>query len=301
MVSIQIENVDNEVGEGSQHGDDGEGDGLGTGDGRGIALVLVGRDVHDVVLFEIVVGGVDDVLVLEVESCCGLVALGILAHDEYIVSFAVDGHVAGIGECLEDGDMVVGNGEVARVFHFAENGDLEVGASDGDDGFLGEDTGIESGLDEILELGTLQSLGVDLAQDWEVDVAFFVYLVGLESSLSTGRVGISTREERRRGLEVEWCGGFGSGCADGDGQFIIEGQFGFGDRVAGLKRFVLRILKVGYFLVRGAGCQRKTQKAEKDFYKRNLVDQYHDFVVSEYTICNITKKKGFGKNVCRRT
>lgn len=56
MVSIQIENVDNEVGEGSQHGDDGEGDGLGTGDGRGIALVLVGRDVHDVVLFEIVVG-----------------------------------------------------------------------------------------------------------------------------------------------------------------------------------------------------------------------------------------------------
>ncbi len=255
-------NGNDERGERHDGADHGEPDGGAAADGRGAGLGLVGRDVEDVVLLEVVVGRVDDVAVVEVERDDLLLARAALPDEPDVVADAIDGHVARHGEGFEDVDLLVGDGERAGTGHFAQDGYLVVDHADGDDGRRVE-LGTEPLADELLGLALGESAQTDSAQHGEIDTAGVVHQVLLENGLG-GQVSIVVADDIRH-REVERLGQLGRlGAADHDGEQVLGLD-------AGIVEAVCRgydgaeVLQVGDFLVAPAGGQEEgceNQQAE---------------------------------------
>ncbi len=149
-----------------------------TGGGADLGVLyhrLVGLYVEDVALLHVVIRGVEDVGIAEVELVDLVLAVVCLAQQLDIVALAVDGHVADHGESLEDGALVAVDGEGAGVLDLAHDGDLEV-----------VDHRVDEVVDTVFDIGGYLRLdggiglldglagNVDMTDDGEVDVAIVV-------------------------------------------------------------------------------------------------------------------------------
>ena len=91
-----------------------------------LGLVLVGLDVYDVVLLEVEGRGAEDIFRGEIEYLDGPFAVCLAGNDDF-VAHAVNGHVAGHGQCVEDRDPVAVDLEAAGMGDLSDDGELHVG------------------------------------------------------------------------------------------------------------------------------------------------------------------------------
>ena len=97
-------------------------------------------------------------------------------HDGTAV--AVDGQVARLGQGVDDGEVVFGDGHIAGAGHFAKHIDAHIDILYGDDGFTHQFAGDEAFLDIGCHLLACHALYAYLAQHGKVDGALFVHGVG---------------------------------------------------------------------------------------------------------------------------
>ena len=172
-----------EGGEGDEDGGAGEPEAGGLADGGVAGLDLVGLDVDDIVLLEVVIGGADDVGIVEVEGVDLLPTLRIFTDELDFVAYAVDGEVASLCEGFEDVDFLVAHDEHAGAVDFAQDGDLIVGHADGDYGVLVDiEVGFDLVVDHLFTGGFGEAAYFEGAEDGELDAAFVIDEVGLEGS-----------------------------------------------------------------------------------------------------------------------
>ena len=176
-----FEDVVKEGGKGDEDGGGGEPEGGHRTDTGVLGLDLVGLYVDDVVLLEIVVGGVDEFGIVEVDGMDLLLSLGIFADEFDTLTDAIDAEVAGLGEGLEDVNLLVADGEHTGTVDFAEDRDLVVGHADRDHRVL---CGIEVGLylvvDHLFTLGLGEASDLDGSKNREIDTAVVVDQIGLQ-------------------------------------------------------------------------------------------------------------------------
>lgn len=227
-------------------------------DFSGLCLVLVGFDVYDVVLLEVEGRGVEDLLRGEVEDFEGSHAVGFAGHDDFVAD-AVDGHVAGQGESVEDGDLVPVDFENTGSGDLADDGDLQVCKADVDRGVVDVASVDDFAGDPVGEFGAGESFAVDGSDDGHADASVFidgVYLERLVSGCCGG--GSGERAERRRGVERH--GEFGVLAVDDDRQ-PVEGFYAYlsvlRDLFGGLGCYVLQIPDS---FLRSAGGHQQPQK-----------------------------------------
>ena len=198
-----LKDVIEEGGEGDEDGGGAEPDGGGLADGGVAGLDLVGLHIDDVVLLEVIIWRIDDVGIVEVERDDILAALGILTNKLHLVTDTIDGQVAGLGQSLEDIDLLIADSEHAGLVDLTKHGDLVVGHADGDDGILG---GIQIRqklvVDHLLTLGLGESTHSEGPEHREIDVPAVVHQIGLQGALRTNRLRTITSVQRRRNDEV---------------------------------------------------------------------------------------------------
>ena len=174
--------------DGVEEGGDGDEDGSamepkisGLADGGVAGLDLVGLDIDDVVLLEVIIGGADDVGIVEVEGVDLFPSLCIFTDELDIVAYAVDGEVACLCEGFEDVDLLVAHDEHTGIVNFAQDGDLVVGHADGDDRvFVDVEVGFDLVVDHLFTRGFSEADDFEGAEDGELDAAFVVDEVGLK-------------------------------------------------------------------------------------------------------------------------
>ena len=175
------QDVDDEGGEGDEGAGDGDPDGGGGTDGRVAGLHLVWLDIDDIVLLQVIVRRVDDVRIVEVDGMDLLTALGVLTDELHTVADTIDGEVAGLGQGLEDVDLLVADSEHTGTVDFTDDGDLVVGHADGDNRILlGIHVALDLVVDEFLTHGLRETTNLQGADNGEVDAAVVIDQIGLQ-------------------------------------------------------------------------------------------------------------------------
>lgn len=139
---------------------------------------------------EVVVGGVEELFLGEVDGVDGLGAVA-GADDDNLVAHAVEGDVSASRDGFEDGQAVTFGVEELRLFDFADDGDVEVEEVDCYDG-VGDIVCVAECLLELhAEFLACFACNVDVAQYGEGDVSLFgdVIAVNLGSGRTLGLVG----------------------------------------------------------------------------------------------------------------
>ena len=115
-----------ERGKGNEDAGTGEPKGGGGTDTAVARLHLVGLHIDNVILLEIVIGGIDQIGVIQVESVDLLLAGGIFTNQFYVGTHTIDGEVASLSQSLKDIDLLIADSEHTRMGHFAEDRNLVV-------------------------------------------------------------------------------------------------------------------------------------------------------------------------------
>ncbi len=153
----------------------------------------------------------------------GLVRAVLVAHELDVGAVTVVGHVARHAEGLQEGHLVRRRGVLAGVLYFAQDGDIKVELSDGDEG-IGKVL-LEPLFEIGAELGHGHPFDKEAAEDGKHDIAVVVHSVALRGGL--GRLGIGNHVRRGglvHGVEVERA----------DGIFIEGGHFNI-QQITGLE------------------------------------------------------------------
>lgn len=87
---------------------------------------LVGLDIEDVTLLEIIKGGVQEVGITEVELVDLILTIRQLPQQLNIVTLAIDGHITSHSQRLKDSAFVAGDGEGVGTLDLTHDGDLVV-------------------------------------------------------------------------------------------------------------------------------------------------------------------------------
>lgn len=208
-------------------------------------LAHIGFDVDDIVLVEVVVGGVEDVFGGEVEFADGADTV-FLADDGDVLTLSVDGEVADHAECLEYGEAFAVDDELTGTGDVAEDADLEVHEFDGD--FRVFDVAFldETGLDERGEVVMGETDDVDFAEDGEDDVAVVVDEVAGHAGVGAGvHDGAGAGGGYLIGFLVKLNSGFGCFAFDIDAEEVV-GLNAFGKLARELHSGIaLSIVKIG--------------------------------------------------------
>ena len=175
-----LQDVVEEGGEGDEDAGGGKPEGGGLADARVAGLHLVGLYIDDVVLLEIVIGGVHQTGIIEIQGVDLLSACLVLTNKFYIVAHAIDGEVASLSQCLEDIDLLIADGEHTGTRHFTKDRNLVVGHADGHHGAL---ILIQIGLnlrqDQLLAIGLRQTTYCNRAHYRIFYLSFIIYQIGL--------------------------------------------------------------------------------------------------------------------------
>ena len=131
------EDIDDEGCEGYQDAGTREPQRGGLADGGVAGLDLVGLYIDDVVLLEVVIGGIDDLGIVEVDADDFLLTRGVLTDELHLFTDTIDSQVAGLCQGFQDIDLLIADGEHTGLIDLTEHGDLIVGHADGDHGILG--------------------------------------------------------------------------------------------------------------------------------------------------------------------
>ena len=130
------EDIDDEGCEGYQDAGTREPECGGLADGGvagGVAgLDLVGLYIDDVVLLEIVIGGIDDLGIVEVDADDFLLTRGVLTDELHLFTDTIDGQVASLCQGFKDIDLLIADGEHTGFVDLTKHGNLVVGHADGD-------------------------------------------------------------------------------------------------------------------------------------------------------------------------
>ena len=174
------------------HGDEGgdgadpEGGGVGAAAHDGaVALVLgVGLHIDDVVLADVIDGGVIDALRTGEIHTVGDLLVAFLTQNKDILADTLDLQVACHGNGLEEGYLVLGDGLNTCSTDSTQDGEVHVVELHGDNGVLAEVLVHEAVLDGLSHLGTGEILHLDGTQNGEVDVAVLVHGIGILGAAS---------------------------------------------------------------------------------------------------------------------
>ena len=224
-----------------------------------LALALVvGGDVDEVVLLEVEGGRLEQALHLGEVHEVDLVHAVDLTGDHDTGAVAVDGEVAGAAEGVENGEMVLRDGDDAGVVHLAEHVHAEVDILYGDDGVVDEFAGAETLLDVGGELLAGLAFGADFAEYGKLDGALFVdgvdYLrPGGGVLLAADGEGELLLEHGVAAVHVDFHAVFGSQAE------LLAG--GYGHAVEGFG-----VLEIGHVAGHGTGghAQQETEGSGKD-------------------------------------
>ena len=131
------EDIDDEGCEGYQDAGTREPQRGGLADSGVAGLDLVGLYIDDVVLLEIVIGGIDDLGIVEVDADDFLLTRGVLTDELDLVTHTIDSQVASLCQGFKDIDLLIADGEHTGFVDLTKHGNLVVGHADGDHGVLG--------------------------------------------------------------------------------------------------------------------------------------------------------------------
>ena len=106
-------------------------------DGGVAGLDFIGLYIDDIVLLEIVIGGIDDLGIVEVDADDFLLTRGTLTDELDLVTDTIDSQVASLSQGFKDIDLLIADGEHTRLVDLTEHGDLIIRHTDGDHGVLG--------------------------------------------------------------------------------------------------------------------------------------------------------------------
>ena len=239
-----LQDVVEEGGEGDEDAGGGEPEGGGLADAGVAGLHLVGLYVDDVVLLEIVVGGVHQTGIVEIQGVDLLLAIGILADELHIVAHAIDGEVTGLRQGLEDVDLLIAHGEHTGTGDFTEDGDLVVGHADSDHRALVLiQVGTDLGQDELLTIGLGETAHRDGTDDGELYLAVVVDQIALDRRLGMGGTRILIEDCRYR--QVEGDGRLWINCSDGDGEDVLGHNLCIVEIAGLLQVDILGVLEIG--------------------------------------------------------
>ena len=121
-----FEDVVEEGGHGDEDRGGGDPEGGGLADGGVLGLDLVGLHVEDIVLLEVIIGGADEVGIVKAQREDLLFAIRILTDQLDIIAHTVDGQVTGLGQRLEDIDLLIADGEHTGTVDLTQDRDLVV-------------------------------------------------------------------------------------------------------------------------------------------------------------------------------
>ena len=126
--------------------------------------------------------------VVEVEGV-GLLHAVLLAQHSDVLTFSLDGEVAGKAEGIEDGETVLVDVVFTGSADFADDRYLLVVETDDDNGVENELLFEDDVLDVFCDLVTGLALDIDFAQGGEVDISALVNGIGKAGVVAVGVVG----------------------------------------------------------------------------------------------------------------
>lgn len=103
---------------------------------RVTGLDLVWFNIDDIVLLEVVVGGIDDTGIVEVENMHLLFACGIFTDKLHFVADTINGQVTRLRQSFKDIDLLIVDSEHAWAVDLPQNRDFIVGHSNRNNGIF---------------------------------------------------------------------------------------------------------------------------------------------------------------------
>ena len=246
-------------GQGDEDAGGGEPEGCRLADAGVAGLHLIGFDIEDVVLLKVIVGGVDDVGIVEVEGVDVFLAVLVLTDELHLVADTIDGEVAGLCQGLEDVDLLIADGEHAGSVDLAKDGDLVVGHADGDNGvLLGIQEALDLVVDEFLAGRLRQAADLQGADDRELDTAVVVDKIGLEGLAASAQPGLAIDTAHLAGYrQVKRCRRLRIDSIDGDGQDVLRHDAGIVEVCGTGVIDIVAVLDVSDVLCAAAGCEQQ--------------------------------------------
>ena len=221
-------------------------------DVRVLRLRLVRCHVDDVVLFQVVVRGEDDVRLVEVQRHDFPLARRVLADELHVVAHPIHRHVARHRKRFQHVHFLVAHRERPRTVHLPDDRNLVVRHPDGHDGGLLQ-VGEQLLADHPLSLALGQASHLQAPQHGEVYLPVVVHQVLLERR-SARRVDVRYRRvQGRLGRQVERRGRLRVRRVHRDGDKVFRHDARVVQRfVLDRRVHTLRVLQVGHVLIRRA-------------------------------------------------
>ena len=189
-------------------------EGIACGSGFALAL-LVGGHVDEVVLLQIIGGREQGLLhVGEVYVVHPVGTVHIAVH-HHVASVSVDGEVAGLGQGIQDGEMVLGDCDDAGLFHFAHHLDAQVEILHGDDGVGDQLARDKAVFDVVCHFAPGHACHVYLPQNGKVDGSLFIHRVGYYLGIARTLSGCGLG----RGFGTQDVAGV---CGCGEGELLLQ-------------------------------------------------------------------------------
>ena len=184
-----------------------------------------------------------------------LAALGVLTDELHMVAHTIDGEVASLGKRLEDVDLLVANGEHARMVDLADHGDFVVRHAHGDNRvLLCVHEALDLVVDELLTHGFRQTADLQGADHGEVDATLVIHQIGLKNPATIVRDG-ACRIQRIADEEVKRRRGIGVDGADRYRQNVLRHDAGIVEVLRLLIVDIVAVLDVSDVLGGAAGGQ----------------------------------------------